>query len=464
MGFLKQFSTNSRQRLLFAGLLVLLMMVAPAAGAADSSAPVVAAEGGSGISGVVALFLGIGIILVAARIAGSTARALGQPRVLGELLIGVVLGPSVLNMLQWGVFGGHDLSNVIHELAEIGVLLLMFNIGLDVHIKELAKVGKVALFAGFLGVIFPVVFSGLITFWGGYEWQTALFAGVVLAATSVSISAQVLLEVGHLHSRVGNGLLATALIDDVLTIILVSLTVAITGASGGAVDIAQLGGIVLRMSLYIAVAFAVSWWIVPQVFEWLAKRPNIAQNYGMAVWGVALAFIFGWSAEAIGGVAAITGAFIAGVGLSRLNNQEMKREIGNAVSYISYAFVVPIFFINVGLQIDLSNFPWGDAWLFALVMLVVAILTKVIGAGIGGRLGGFNNREALQLGVCMVSRGEVGLIVAAIGVNNGILVPTDPLFSVLFLTILLTTVLTPPIVRVVFAQRKSVEKPATTTA
>lgn len=402
----------------------------------------------------IALFLALGVIILAARLAGTLARQLGQPRVLGELLVGVLLGPTVLNLLHWPIFHGVELGSTIKEFAELGVLLLMFIVGLEVHLSELARVGRVALLAGFLGAVAPVALALPVVLAFGYGWQPAVFAGVVLAATSVSISAQVLLELGFLQTKEGNALLATALIDDVLAILLVSLTLAFTGAEGGT-SAGVLTGVVLRMGAYLAIAFALAWFVLPRVMKWLADQPRLAQSYGVPAFALIAALLFAWSAEELGGVAAITGAFIAGVGLSQTREQ-LHDEIMKSMSDLAYAFLVPIFFVGVGLHADLRAFPLAAVPL-ALLLLALALVSKIGGCGLGARLGGFNNGESLRLGVCMISRGEVGLIIASLGLTVGIFQPDDALFASLFLVILLTTVLSPPLVRWVFQRKEAAE-------
>ena len=415
------------------------------------------------VNSFIPLMFALGIILLASRAGGALARRLNQPRVLGQLIVGLLLGPTALDMLHWGILQGVDLQHTIKELAELGVLLLMFNIGLEVHLDELVKVGKVAVFAGFLGVAAPVVFTLAVALPAGYDWLPALFAGVTLAATSVSISAQVLLELGYLQTKEGNALLATALIDDVLAILAVSLTLVLAGSSAGGAggDLGQLAVIILRMAGYIAVAFLIAWFILPRLMTWIQGRSELSQSYGLSIFALIAALLFGWSAEYLGGVAAITGAFIAGVGLSKLANRSMKHEIEQSTSRLAYVFLVPIFFVNVGLETDLSAFPTG-AIPFMLVLLLMAVLSKVIGAGLGARMGGFNNWEALRVGVCMVSRGEVGLIIISIGLTSGIIDGSSELYAALFMVILLTTVFTPPMVRWVFQNnpRSSSGKPA----
>lgn len=405
----------------------------------------------------VALFLALGIIVLASRVGGGLARRFGQPRVLGELIVGVLLGPTLLDMLHWGVFHGVELEETIKELAELGVLLLMFLIGLEVNLSELAKVGRVAIFAGVLGAVVPVALTMPVMALFGYGWQTSLFAGVTLAATSVSISAQVLLELGYLRTKEGNALLATALIDDVLAILLVSITVALIGAESveaaeqteRAVDIIGIVLIVVQMLAYIGIAAAVAWFGIPRLMNYINRHPSIRQSFGLPAIALVLALFFAWSAEEFGGVAMITGSFIAGVGLSQ-TKENIRVEIEHGVSYIAYAFLVPIFFVDVGLETDLRTFPL-TAIPFASLLLVIAVVSKIGGCGLGSMLGGFNGKEALRLGTCMISRGEVGLIIATIGISVGVFTPEDPLFGSLFLVILLTTLLTPIFVRIVFA-------------
>jgi Kef-type K+ transport system membrane component KefB len=206
------------------------------------------------------------------------------------------------------------------------------------------------------------------------------------------------------------------------------------------------------------VAALVAWFVLPRLVNWLDSHADSKNSFGNAAAALITVLVFGWSAEYLGGLAAITGAFIAGVGLSRVH-AGAKRDIDLAVSNISYAFLVPVFFISVGLQTDLSTYPLTALPLTVLILLV-AIISKVLGCGLGGRLGGFDNWQALRLGVCMISRGEVGLIVASLGLSTGVLRANDPLFASLFMVIVLTTVITPPFVRRSFQiGRASVSRP-----
>lgn len=401
---------------------------------------------------VIPLFLVLGVIIAASRIGGTLARWLKQPRVLGELLVGVLLGPTLLDMLHWGVLHGIELEIVVRDLSELGVIILMFIIGLEVKVRELAQVGKVGLLAGILGALVPVAIAyPFMTAWG-YGWQPALFTGITLAATSVSISAQVLLELGLLQTREGNALLATALIDDVIAILLVSLSIA--AVSAGTLENADptvLLTVLLRMIVYMVLAFLLAWYGLPLLLNYLANIPVAVQSYGIPAFALIALLLFAWSAEELGGVATITGSFLAGIGLSRTRDR-VRHEIESSMNAIAYAFLVPIFFVHVGLAADLRRFP-VNALPFALILLLIAMLSKILGCGLGGLLGGFSRGESLRLGVCMISRGEVGLIVASLGVSVGVFGTDTPLFASLFLVILLTTLITPILVRMVFSRQ-----------
>jgi Kef-type K+ transport system membrane component KefB len=394
---------------------------------------------------VVPLLLAISLILCAARLAGAAARKLGQPRVLGELLVGVALGPTLVNMLHWRPLAGGHLDGTIKELAELGVLVLMFNIALEIQPRELMAVGRTAVYAGVLGAAVPLGVIALLTWGFGFPTHVAVLTGVVLSANSTSISAQTLLELGVLRTKEGNAMLATALVDDVLAITLVSISVALTG---GSAEVTWIGlvWVVVRMLVFFAVGGFVAWSLLPRLMNWIHVTPEFGQLYGVPVFALTFALFLGWSAETLGGVAAISGTFLAGFGLSRINARA-KHEVELASTYVSYAFLVPIFFVSIGLvtdfaQLRLSALPYAGA------LIVASILTKVVGTGVGALLGGFDRREALRLGVCMISRGEVGLIMASIGLARGIF--DDQLFPSLLLAILVSTLVTPPLVRLVF--------------
>src|SRR5262245_50081359 len=221
----------------------------------------------------VPLLLALSLILCAARLAGAAARKLGQPRVLGELLVGVALGPTLVDMLHWGTLSGGHLAGTIKELAELGVLILMFNIALEIQPRELMAVGRTAVYAGILGAAVPLGVIALLTWAFGFPPHVAILTGVVMSANSTSISAQTLLELGGLRTKEGNAMLATALVDDVLAIMLVSISVALTG---GSADTSWLGigWILLRMLVFFAVGGFVAWSILPRLMNWIHVTPE----------------------------------------------------------------------------------------------------------------------------------------------------------------------------------------------
>lgn len=386
------------------------------------------------------LALALVILIAAAKLGGYISLRLGQPSVLGELIAGLILGPSMLDTLHRTPFTSQHLDETITLLAEMGVLLLMFLAGLELHIKDLVKSGKVSALAGTLGVIFPVVMGFGIGRLFGMATMPSLFVGLVLAATSVSISAQTLMELRVLRSRVGTGLLGAAVFDDVLVILGLSIILAVTTEGGG---LASAGLVLLRMALFLTAAIAVGVLALPHLARRVDRLP-ISQ--GLVAFVLVTLLLYAWAAEALGSMAAITGAFLAGLFLSR---SPLRERIQASVSVIAYGLFVPIFFISVGLVAD-AHVLAGDALWLIVAMIVVAIISKVAGAGLGARLAGFGNLEALQLGAGMMSRGEVGLIVATLGVSEGLL--SGQVFSGVVGVVIVTTLLTPPALRFLFAR------------
>jgi Kef-type K+ transport system membrane component KefB len=386
------------------------------------------------------LAVALAILIAAAKAGGYLSYRLGQPSVLGELLVGILLGPSLVDFLHIAYFTDPHMSEVIHELAEIGVLLLMFLVGLELHLSDLAKTGKVAAIAGVLGVILPLLmgFGAGIAF--GLTTQAAIFMGLILAATSVSISAQTLMELKVLRSRVGISLLGAAVFDDILVVLGLSLFTAlvVSEASGG---LSTVLGVIGRMALFLALASLLGWVALPKASRRMTSLPV---SQGLIAFTLVTLLLYGWAAEELGGMAAITGTFLAGLLLSR---SPVKERIESGIATLAYGLFVPIFFINVGLTANLRDLAGGAFWLF-LVMTIVAMLGKVVGAGAGGLIGGLSRREALQLGIGMMSRGEVGLIVATVGITQGLI--GDEVFSAVVGVVIITTLLTPPLLRASF--------------
>lgn len=378
------------------------------------------------------------IILVAAKLAGYLSTRFGQPSVFGELLVGVLLGPSLIDITHLGFVTNPHIGDTIQELGEIGVLLLMFLAGLELHIKDLTRNTRVALLSGVLGVVIPVGLGLLFGEILKMPFDHALFLGLTLGATSVSISAQVLIELKVLKSKVGLGLLGAAVFDDILVILLLSASVAVLSGGG---SFWQILWVFVRMILFLLLAAAIGLWLLPRMVR-LANRFSVSQ--GLTTFTIVILLLYGLAAELIGGMAAITGTFMAGLMFSR--TPEKSAIESNLVS-LSYAFFVPIFFVSIGLNVNLRQLGWDSLWIFAVIS-VIAILGKIIGAGSGALLAKFSLREAAQLGIGMVSRGEVGLIIANIGVRGGYL--SEEILTVIVGMILVTTLVTPPMLRAAF--------------
>lgn len=380
----------------------------------------------------------LAVIILAAKLGGYLSTRVGQPSVLGELLVGLLLGPSLLDLTHLNIITNVHLGETVAELGEMGVLLLMFLAGLELDFKDLARNSKVSALSGTLGVILPVGLGLLAGELTGMDFSHAMFLGLTLGATSVSISAQTLMEMKVLRSRVGLGLLGAAVFDDVLVILLLSIYLALAGGSSGFLAILLVVG---KMILFLGLSAAFGLWLLPRLTR-LTGRLNISQ--GVVSLAIVVMLFYGLAAELIGGMAAITGTFIAGLMFGRTQESH---EIENGLRALSYSFFVPVFFINIGLTINIRELDPSAIWI-TLLIIVVAILGKILGAGLGAYFGRFSPRESLQMGIGMVSRGEVGLIVAKVGLDQGLLSPG--LFSAIVGMVLVTTLVTPPMLRAAF--------------
>jgi Kef-type K+ transport system membrane component KefB len=260
------------------------------------------------------------------------------------------------------------------------------------------------------------------------------------------------MELKVLRSRMGVGLLGAAVFDDILVLLGLSVFTALTqpGSSSGLVSILS---IILKMAFFLGIASAIGWWLFPRLSH---RASGLPVSQGLISFSFVTILLYGWSAEIIGQMAAITGAFLAGLWLGRTPEKE---RIHNGIATIAYGVFVPVFFINIGLAANARELD-GESALLMLVMVLVAVVSKVLGSGYGAILGGFTRREAVQLGVGMMSRGEVGLIVAAIGVEQGLL--QDKVFAAVVGVVIITTLLTPPLLRVLFPENQRSQAKART--
>lgn len=384
----------------------------------------------------------IAVILLTSNLAGYLATRIKQPSVLGKLIVGVILGPSLLNLVHLNIITDSHLGELINELAELGVLLLMFLAGIELDLHEMRRSSRVAALAGSLGVVVPVVLGAVIGLVTGMPFSHAVFLGLTLGATSVSISAQTLMELKVLRSKVGFGLLGAAVFDDILVILLLSTFVAINSGGNGFLEVLL---ILLRMILFLAFSVAFGLWGLPRLSRAMHK---LQVNQGVVTLALVILLTYGIAAEILGGMAAITGAFIAGLMFARTGE---KHEVEQGLHSLAFTFFVPIFFVNIGLVVSLKDLTPGIAWFF-IILTLFAIIGKIVGSGLGARMGKFSWLESLQLGIGMVSRGEVGLIVAKVGLDEKLL--SNDTFSAIVGMVILTTLLTPLMLRAAFHHPK----------
>lgn len=376
----------------------------------------------------------VAIILLSTKIFSLLSQKVNMPQVVGALLVGVLLGPSCLNIL-------HE-TDFLTKSAEIGVIFLMFLTGLDTDFDDLKATGKSSVIIAFVGVLIPLG-SGFLTYYLFFHGQRpdtmifleSAFVGIVLTATSVSITVETLREMGKLKGKMGTSILGAAVIDDILGII--ALTV-ITSFTVPGVDIM----VVLLKILLFFVFIAVCGFFVFRLFRKLEIVYGTKRR--VAIYAVAFCLLLSYISEVYFGVADITGAYFAGLILC--NVTETKSYITSKINITSYMFFTPIFFASIGIKTVITGMS-QELILFTLALLIVAILSKIVGCGLGAKICGFSNMDSLAIGVGMISRGEVALIVAQKGEQAGLISPT--LFPAIVLVVIVTTLITPILLKAV---------------
>ncbi|MGG7155216.1 cation:proton antiporter [Clostridium perfringens] len=383
----------------------------------------------------------LALILISTKLFGLITKKVKMPQVVGALLAGVILGPAVLNVLSETEF--------IQKLAELGVIVLMFTAGLETDINQLKKTGKASFIIAVLGVIIPLAGGFFIAsiFNKGNDVNTILqnvFIGIILTATSVSITVETLKEIGKLSTRAGNAILGAAIIDDILGIIALTITTSLADPSINVI-------IVLAKIVMFFIFAGLSGYL----FHWAFIKLDERYQRDLRRF-VIIAFVFclllSFSAEEFFGVADITGAFIAGLVISDSNRSKY---LNSRFETLSYMLLSPIFFASIGIKVQLTAMT-KTIFIFAILLLLVAILSKVIGCGLGAKLCKYSNREAIQIGTGMISRGEVALIVANKGIAMGLMLPE--FLAPVVIVVVVTTIVTPILLKVVFNNKsKSVD-------
>lgn len=380
------------------------------------------------------LFKDLAIIILFAKLFGLLAKKLRAPQVVGEIVAGLIIGPSLLGLVEQ--------SDFITQMAEIGVLLLMFSAGLETDLKDLIKTGPTALAIACAGVAVPLAGGWLLysCFYGfspvgSDEFYRAVFTGVIMTATSVGITVQALRELGKLKGKVGTLILSAAIIDDVIGIIVLTFVVGLKDASASPMKV------VVNTLLFFAFAIGVGF-VIYKVFKFIDNKYPHTQR--IPILGLALCFGMSFIAEEFFGIADITGAYVAGIILCNLRDSEYIAEKMDISSYILFG---PVFFASIGLKTEFSDFT-AEILLFSIGFVIVALITKIIGCGLVSMLFKYRGKDCLKIGVGMMTRGEVALIVSQKGLAVGLL---DPIyFTSVILLIVCSSIATPIIMKLLY--------------
>ncbi|ROR27474.1 Kef-type K+ transport system membrane component KefB [Mobilisporobacter senegalensis] len=383
------------------------------------------------------IFKSLAIIIIAAKGFGILARKLHAPQVVGEIIAGLIIGPTILGLVNQ--------TDFIIQMAEIGVVLLMFLAGLETNLKDLLKTGPIAFLVACMGVALPLLggyclytaFYGFSPI-GSLEFYKAVFIGVIMTATSVSITVQTLRELGHLKGRVGTTILSAAIIDDVIGIIVLTFVIGFKNPSSNPIHV------VINTILFFAFSFAAGI-IFYYIFKYLNyKYPHKRR---IPIFGLVLCFLLSYLAERYFGIADITGAYIAGIILCSIQDSEY---IAEKLDVNSYMIFGPIFFTSIGLKTSIDDFSIS-LLIFSIGFVTIALVSKIVGCGLIGKICGFNNNEALKIGIGMMTRGEVALIVAQKGLSVGLL--EERFFTPVILLIIISSIITPIIMKLLYKIR-----------
>jgi Kef-type K+ transport system membrane component KefB len=378
----------------------------------------------------------LAILVFAAKFLSVTLRHYGAPAVVGQILAGLIVGPCLFGWVHESLF--------IDQMAEIGVIMLMFEAGLGTDMKKLRKTGAKATAIACSGVSVPMVL-GCILYMAFYGWGPVgsdtfikgLFIGTIMAATSVSITVAALQELGRLNGLIGTTITSAAIIDDVIGIIVLTFVIGLKSSS------ANTGTIVIKSLLFFAFAL-ISGIIVYNIFKWLDSRYEHTRR--IPIIGLCYALLMAYIAETYFGLADITGAYVAGIVLCNLFDASY---IQRRVDIASYMIFSPVFFAGIGLKTSFSSMN-ATLLIFSICFVIVACLGKVIGCGLCAKLCKFNNHESLIIGVGMMTRGEVALITAQKGLSVNLL--TSDFFTPVILMILFSSIVVPILLKRLYAQ------------
>lgn len=393
----------------------------------------------------IAFFRDLALIIVSAKLCGLLAQKLKAPQVVGEIIAGLLIGPSVFNLV-----GNSDYLSL---LAEIGVVMLMFNAGLETNMKDLLRTGPKALIVACVGVFVPLMGGTLLysAFYGfdgiGTDrFYRAVFIGTIMTATSVGITVQTLKELGHLKGAIGTLIMSSAIIDDVIGIIVLTFVIGFKNPDSKPSEV------LIHTGLFIVCSFAIGF-LMYYIFKYIDKK--YPHQRRIPILGLALCMFMAFAAEEFFGIADITGAYVAGLILCSLKDSDY---IARRVDINSYMIFGPVFFASIGLKTQFDGFT-SELLLFSVGFVLVALLTKIIGCGLTAKLMRYSWRESMKVGVGMMTRGEVALIVAQKGLSVDMLDPKY--FACVILLIIVSSVTTPIVLKILYkGEPKSDTAPA----
>ena len=404
---------------------------------------------------VLNIFLYIGIILICSKSLGMLTRKLGLPQVVGMVIAGLLIGPSILGNIPGfnGIINPNAVEmNVLSSFAQIGVVLILFSSGLETNINDLKKSGVAATLIALAGVFLPIILGTIVSMlfmgndYGNQEKLfNAIFIGIILAATSVGITVETLRELGKLNSKIGTTILSAAIIDDVIGILILSVFTSITG--GGDVWMT-----VLKTMGFFAASIGVGL-LLRILFNWLETKYEHKRRIG--IYALCMCLFYAYAAEEFFGIASITGAYMAGIMLSGLGDTEY---IEKKIITSGYMIFTPIFFAFIGISADFSHFQPFDL-VFGLCFVFVGIIAKIIGCGAVARMCKYKGRDSVGIGCGMIARGEVALAVYTAGKafiyydETGSLKGIDPLVSTIML-IVISSILCPILLKLIFKGNK----------
>lgn len=385
--------------------------------------------------------LSIALILISTKLLGLFSKKIKLPQVVGALIAGVIMGPACLGWI-------HN-TEMLSCLSEIGVIVLMFAAGLETDINELKRTGKASFLIALIGVIVPMLGGAAAAYFfndsvDGNKMLQNIFIGIILTATSVSITVETLKEMGKLSTPAGNAILGAAIIDDILGIIALTMVISMADSS------VSLGMVLLKILGFFVFTFVAAVGYHYAFKKWTDNNPVKLRRY--VVISFAFCLVLAYCAEEFFGVADITGAFFAGLAISGTKKADY---VTKRFDTLSYLLLSPIFFASIGLKVVLPKMNL-EIVLFTVIICLVAVLTKVIGCGLGAKICKYSNKEALQIGVGMISRGEVALIVANKGEAVGLM--SDKFFAPIVIMVVLTTIITPVLLKVVFKDKNDAGK------